>query len=180
MPPILQIRKQGFPAVLDELGVVQPLQGPFWGFEPTISPVIVVGDVSVKQSAGQPYFFGDFDSDSTSNPGDAAVLTNTGPLPSGRYGIEFLWAYAILAVNGSFLTYAVIDAANFTQRQITFDVFSASGAGRDFGNGQIFVVEDLNEGDRVEIINLSEMLLGSVIRSTCKWFRLEGLSFKVV
>ena len=178
MPPVLPINKQGFPAVLKNLGVIQPLQGPFWGFDPTIMPVFVVGDVSTKQNAGMPYFTGDFNTNVTVDPGTLAVLAVTPQLVSGRYGLEFDYVWFVGAANGSLLTYSVVDGGGSVVRDFTFDIMGPTGTPRDRGANQLFFVEDLNDGDKIAIINSSAILASSFVRSTIKWIRLEALSFK--
>lgn len=52
---LLPIRTQGFPSLINQLGIQSPLQGPFWGFESTIVPVYEIGSSSVK-SVGPPAY----------------------------------------------------------------------------------------------------------------------------
>lgn len=52
---LLQIKSQGFPEILTDLGIQSPLQGPFWGFESTVLPIVDVQKNTVRPLATTPY-----------------------------------------------------------------------------------------------------------------------------
>lgn len=52
---LLPIRSQGFPGLIDELGVQSPLVGPFWNFESTVLPIIDVRGLRTKPRSGAVY-----------------------------------------------------------------------------------------------------------------------------
>lgn len=52
---LLPIRSQGFPNLIDELGVQSPMVGPFWNFESTVLPVVDVRGLRNKARSGVVY-----------------------------------------------------------------------------------------------------------------------------
>jgi len=175
---ILQIKTQGFPSIIKDLGVQSPLSGPFWGFEPTVIPTYQIGDLSVKLNAAQPYFPADIDTDSATDPGDNQALAVSPALPAGRYAIEAGWTFGVGAANGSQMSFAVISSAVVTLRQYFLEIMGPAAGSRQYGSAQRFFVEDLYENDHIELINQTQMLGSTLIRSYLKWYLIGSLPFK--
>lgn len=90
---ILPIRSQGFPNLIDELGVQSPIQGPFWGFESTVIPTVDVRGLRTKPRS--PAVYDGFASAGTIvTPAAGAFLAQTNTiLLAGAWAIQLSWAF---------------------------------------------------------------------------------------
>lgn len=100
---LLQIRSQGFPGLIDELGISSPLQGPFWQFESTVLPIIDVRGAKNLPRSGVVYdLFSTAGELATPTAGDFLATTNTLFKP-GAWALRFSWAFANNSAGSAFL-----------------------------------------------------------------------------
>lgn len=122
---LLHIKSQGFPNVLNQLGIQSPLQGPFWGFESTVLPTYQIGCSSIQPTSVSP--FKNIDQDTQGilvAPLAIDVIAYIGgagyPLQRGFYAyeIDFWWVCTGAATSNQFAL-QFWDATKTTARDLT-------------------------------------------------------------
>lgn len=173
----LQIRSQGFPNILNALGVVQPLQGPFWGFEPTVVPNWQVGSNPLETSLGAvPYLPEDLLDVTVIAPAASATLIQTPNLKAGSYIFQINFTFINNTAGGGVILYKVRDVGGTVLRTTSICAMGSNAAPGSVGFGENRFIEQLNLGDFIFIENLFA-LAGSDVRVTCRWARLGERSF---
>jgi len=172
----LQIKTQGFPSLIQELGIQSPLQGPFWGFEPTVIPIYAIGSNNVQAIAAMPYSAGDFASSVVVNPGLAQELVFSADLPAGRYGFQLDFHYQNTTSIPSAIDFLVLTNAGATQRVIPIHTIGHANFDSRYGQGHHTLVEDMSEGDRISVRNQTA-LSNAVVTSSLKWVLMNPLEF---
>lgn len=168
---MLQLKSQGFPDVLKLLGVQSPLSGPFWGFEPTILPIYIIGSESQQHTAT--FFSSRFNhQDSvTSNPGASAFLLDSPAMSAGRHVIHLWWSFFNASANASTVVFKTRDSGGTVINTIPITVVGATGNNMDHTRGETEICEELEEGDDFILENLSALATAS-FRAAWKWERL--------
>lgn len=173
---ILQIKSQGYPGILEDLGVQSPFSGPFWGFEPTILPVVVVQDNGIQQNVGMPYLPANLISDTSIDPPATHALIQTPNLPAGKYAFQLDLAWANGAATANFILFKVRNFNGTVIRTTTVAGIANTGAAGNVGARTSHFVEHLAEGDFIYIESLNVMVPGDM-RSTLRWNRLSAVDF---
>lgn len=168
---ILQIRAQGFPELITRLGIVQPLQGPFWGFESTVIPTYKIGSLSTDTNAsGLPYAPADFRQDTTLNPGAAVLIT--GPnMVRGRYAYQINVAWFNKTVTDSMLLWKIRDSGAATIRTTACQAISAQANNFGAGGTVYNFIEDMDTDHSFIWENLVA-LASADVRTSIRWLYL--------
>jgi len=168
---ILLLKGQGFPEVLEKLGVQLPLQGPFWGFDSNVVPTYEIGSSSIQQnSLGLPYRNVDFVEDIALNPLSALLLTSPN-LIEGRYAFQLHAAWGNASVTDSYLLWKIRQLSGAVKRTTAVTVIGNVASPMAYGGMHWDFVEDMQEGDSAFSENLTAFTPGS-IRSTLRFLRL--------
>lgn len=171
---ILLLKGQGFPEVLNKLGVQLPLQGPFWGFDSIVVPQYLIGSSAIMQNTlGLPYNNPDFVEDIATNPGAALLLTSPN-LTEGRYAAQVHAAWGNASVTDSYLLWKVRQLSGAVKRTTAMTVIGNVAQSLSYGGEVWDWVEDMQEGDSFFVENLTAFTPGS-IRTTLRWLRLGDI-----
>lgn len=173
---LLNIKNQGFPTLLETLGVQQPLAGPFWGFESTVIPTFQIGNSSVNLNGGLPYRPADSIDAVAVNPLASAALIQTASLEAGRYAFKLNWTFINADVANSAILFKVVAVGGAVLRTTAVDVIGEIATNRAIGSGQDNFVEDLNNLDFIFVENLNA-LAAAELRLTLRWNRVAPLIF---
>lgn len=173
---ILQIKTQGFPNLIRDLGVQSPLQGPFWGFDPTVIPTYQIGSDSINKNAlGLPYPKANFIDDVAVNPGASAIPIQTPNLEAGIWAFQVHWAIGNGSANSTFLLYKVANVGGTVIRVTAICCVAPTGSSAAFQNGETNFVEEIQEGDTIFLENLTA-LANADFRTTLRWVKLSNSS----
>lgn len=171
---ILLLKGQGFPEVLNKLGVQLPLQGPFWGFDSIVVPQYLIGSSAVMQNTlGLPYNNVDFVEDIALNPLSALLLTSPN-LTEGRYAFQLHTAWGNADTVDSYLLWKIRQLSGAVKRTTALTVIGNVAQSLSYGGIVRDFVEDMQEGDSAFSENLTAFTPGS-IRSTLRWLRLGDI-----
>jgi len=171
---ILLLKGQGFPEVLNKLGVQLPLQGPFWGFDSVVVPTYTIGSSSLQQNClGLPYNNVDFVEDIALNPLAALLLTSPN-LSEGRYAFQLHTAWGNGDTVDSYLLWKIRQLSGAVKRTTALTTMANVVQAMAYGGRVWDFVEDMQEGDSAFSENLTAFTPGS-IRSTLRWIRLGDI-----
>ena len=174
----LELKGQGFPEVLNKLGVNPPIRGPFWGFEPTVIPTFELGNASnAKVITDFEYIAGNWQDGVFVNPG-AAVLMTSPALERGLYAIWFHWTFGNGVAATSDILFKVRNAAASVMRTTAVDVIGGTGSSHDFGRGEMVRIEPMEEGWDYILENLTA-LAAATIRLSTKFLRLGDIRYEI-
>lgn len=170
---LLQIKNQGFPSLLTQLGVQSPLQGPFWGFESTVVPTFVLGSYNLQENVGAfPYQVTDQASSTIINAGSQTQLLQSPGLPQGRYAIKINWSFINAALVASSILFKIRQFnTGSVLRTVALTPMSAAGKGFDHGRGSENFEENMGDGDFFYLENLTS-ITPSEIRTSWRFTRL--------
>jgi hypothetical protein len=147
---LLQIRSQGFPNLISELGIQSPLQGPFWGFESTVIPIIDVRGARNLPRSGVVYD-GFASAGQIGQPGANTFLAQTNNLfKRGAWAIYLSWAWInVEATNSILLFRRYNDAFTVVLEQEHLDIFGGTAIGekRLGGGHREMVIQKNNFGE---------------------------------
>lgn len=168
---LLPLKNQGFPGVLDQLGIQSPMQGPFWGFESTVLPIYIIGSENIQQGTTFPYLRNDSADSTNTNPGASATLLQSPNLEAGRYALRIFWAINNSSVTASMLLFKVRDVLGTVIQTVALQPIGEDGSSQDMSRGSEEFLENLNEGDFFFLENLAA-LASADVRVAWRWARL--------
>lgn len=174
---VLQIKSQGFPSLVNDLGVQSPLAGPFWGLETTVLPTYIIGASAPVPATSAPYPFINFAHGNALNPLAGAVIVRTEALPRGRYNLEIHYWFT----NGSitettFLVFQALDAAGGTAQLWQFDICTDTTRPRPVGVGKLEMSYDNTIPNGFFDVETSGQLTQGRIVATIRWVKTSELS----
>lgn len=174
---ILQVKSQGFPNLISDLGVQSPLQGPFWGLETITRPVYIVGASKPVPQTATPYPLQNFDYNLNVNPLAGTELAKTVALTRGRYNLEITYWFSNGGVSSnSRLLIHFSDALGGTIQFWDFDFISGTGSSRPDAMGRFEIsAENAVENGFFSIQN-STQLTNADIGMTIRWLRTGDLA----
>lgn len=174
--PVLQIKSQGFPNLVQDLGVQSPLAGPFWGLETTVVPTYIVGASQPVPQLSTPYPFQNFDSSNSVNPLAGAVIARTVALERGRYNLEVeYWFSNAAASTFTFLVFQAHDAVGGTLQLWEFDLMTLDTQSRPTGKGRMEMsYENVVENGFFDVQVSNQVVNGSV-GATMRWLKTGDL-----
>jgi len=186
---LLPIKTQGFPQIIEQLGIQPPLVGPFWGFESTVIPTYLVGSSGILATSLPPFKLIDSDTkgvivnpqtiDTLAFIGDGGV---PGPnrLQRGFYAYRFNYSFVNTGVAGTnYIQLQFWDSTGTVARDNTRVVMTGGttvppAQGEGFVDG---VIEIKEEGDygRFSMVNNSVVTMAVYLKVQFKFLGLEFL-----
>lgn len=168
MPPaVLPIGNQGFPDLLNRLGIQPPLVAPFWYLSNVIQPVSLVDQEVDITTIASPVLFGGLPSSAgfINNPAANAILADTGQLPAGNYDLK-VWVslYSDTTGNGA-MVLERRDAANAANIWSAEIMACAAGAS-SFQNIERTLSVPLQENERFRIRNVVALAGTATVQAT--------------